>query len=247
MNRNGTTSELISLGIFDDTADASLTLYGCLCDSATSFQPSKTVLLISNPGWHIEKTAKLKLNGNSRLDIDPELGDARRLRLLAQRLTKKEHVNPAFPSDADVSEFENAAVRALYTLADLDDFVRANPREMVVGYLSVVLTQIDIVTPFKRNMLMSNECCGIAVFANRVSVQCAQCQRGVALRINPRIVCTLPLPSTAFQCLMSLLTTFSSVLSLMRRAKSAVGNWCCQTLRGSSCWAAPRNSLLVRV
>jgi hypothetical protein len=203
MNRNGTTSELISLGIFDDTADASLTLYGCLCDSATSFQPSKTVLLISNPGWHIEKTAKLKLNGNSRLDIDPELGDARRLRLLAQRLTKKEHVNPAFPSDVDVSGFESASVRALYTLADVDDFVRANPREQVVGYLSVVLTQLDIVTPFKRNMLMSNECCGIAVFANRVSVQCGQCQRGVGLRINPRIVSpllTIPVSTTSCLC-----------------------------------------------
>src|SRR4051812_29314430 len=61
MNRNGTTSELLSLGIFDDTADASLTLYGALCDSASSFHPSMTVLLISNPGWRIEITAKLTL------------------------------------------------------------------------------------------------------------------------------------------------------------------------------------------
>jgi len=191
MNRNGTTSELISLGIFDDTADASLTLYGGLSDSASSFQPSKTVLLISDPGWRIEKTAKLSLNGNSRLDIDPDMGDARRLRALAQRLTKKEHVNPAFP-DVDVNNFETAPVRALYTLADVDDFVRANPTQKLVGYLSVVLTGLYIVTPFKRNMLMSNECCGIPVYANRVAVECRQCGEMVALRINPRIVRLLP-------------------------------------------------------
>jgi len=184
MNRNGTTSELISLGIFDDTADACLTLYSALCDSASSFTPSKTILLISNPGWRIEKTAKLSLNANSRIDIDPDMADARRLRALAQRLTKKEHVNPSFP----VCNIEEGVVKALYTLADLDDFVRANPREKVTGYLSVVLTHLDVVTPFKRNMLMSNECCGIPVFANRVVVECRQCGNDVKLGINSRIV-----------------------------------------------------------
>jgi hypothetical protein len=193
LNRNSTTSELISLGIFDDTADASLTLYGGLCDSASVFQPSKTVLLLSNPGWRIEKTAKLSLNANSRIDIDPALGDARRLRALAQRLTKKDHVNPPFP-DMDVSSFETAPVRALFTLADVDDFARANPRENLVGYLSVVLTELHLLTPFKRNMLMSNECCGIPVFANKIERRCKQCDKIVPLRINPRIVSRRSLP-----------------------------------------------------
>ncbi|KAH7083954.1 hypothetical protein FB567DRAFT_530316 [Paraphoma chrysanthemicola] len=187
INRNSTTSELISLGIFDDTADASLTLYGALCDSAPIFHPSKTVLLISNPGWRIDKTAKLSLNANSRVDIDPDMSDARRLRTLAQRLTKKDHVNPPFP-DIDVSGFENAGIRALFTLADVDDFVRANPREEVVGYISVLLMGLDIVTPYKRNMLMSNECCGIAVFENCMTGRCKQCDGDVGLRINPKIL-----------------------------------------------------------
>jgi hypothetical protein len=187
MNRNGTTSTLLSLGIFDSTADASLTLYNDLCASAASFVPCRTILLISSPGWRIEKTAKLTLNGNSRLDIDPDMGDAHRLRALAQRLTKKEHVNPPLP-DVDVSAFEEANIRPLYTLADVDDFARSNPKEKVVGYLSVILTRLDIVTPFKRNMLMCNECCGIPVFANDMNVECKQCEKMVSLRINPRIV-----------------------------------------------------------
>ncbi|KAH7371258.1 hypothetical protein BKA66DRAFT_470009 [Pyrenochaeta sp. MPI-SDFR-AT-0127] len=187
INRNGTTSELVTLGIFDDTVAASLNLYGGLCDSASAFQPSKTILLISNPGWRIEKTAKLSINGNSRVDIDPDFGDARCLRALAQRLSKEEHVNPPFP-DIDASHFEHAAVRALYTFAEIDECARLNPKETLFGYVSVIMTELNIVTPFKRNMLMSNECCGIPVFANSASAKCTQCDKAVALRINPRIL-----------------------------------------------------------
>lgn len=187
INRNGTTSELLTLGIFDDTANACLTLYSGLCDSASSLQPCKTVLLISNPGWRIEKSAKLSLNANSRIDVDPDIGDARRLRALAQRLAKKEHINPAFPA-IDISSFEARAMRALYRFGDIDDFARANPQEVLVGYASCIITSLDIVVPYKRNMLLSAECCGIALFANAVTTTCKQCEKDVDLRINPRIV-----------------------------------------------------------
>ncbi|KAF2848109.1 hypothetical protein T440DRAFT_401927 [Plenodomus tracheiphilus IPT5] len=196
MNRNGTTSDLVSLGIFDNTADATLTLYSSLCSSASTLTPSHTILLISNPGWRIDKTAKLSLNANSRVDIDPDLADARRLRALAQRLTKKDHVNPAFPipeleMNELVKEFETATQRPLFTLADVDDFARSNPRERILGYLSVIITELNIVTPFNRNMLMSNECCGVPIFANAVAVECRRCEKQVELRINPRILNTL--------------------------------------------------------
>jgi len=193
MNRNGTTSELISIGIFDDTADGQLTLYSSMCDSASLFIASKTVLLISNPGWRIEKLVRLALSGNSRIDIDPDMGDARRLRALAQKLTKKEHVNPPFPiADSLVDDFKTAAIRALYTLADVDDVARSlsnkRSKETIAGYLSVIVTELNIVTTFRRNMLMSNECCGIPIFANNIEIKCKQCGRMVKLRINPRIV-----------------------------------------------------------
>ncbi|KAH6179386.1 hypothetical protein HBI68_042830 [Parastagonospora nodorum] len=187
INRNGTTSTLVSLAIFDATASASLTLYAPLCSSASSFTPSKTILLISNPGWRIDKTAKLTLNATSRLDIDPDLSDARRLRALAQRLTRREHVNPPFPA-IDVGACERAQVRAKYTLADVDEFARANPRGCVTGYLSVIITSLDIVAPYKRNMLMCNECCGMEVYGNSLREKCRGCQRDVALRINPKIL-----------------------------------------------------------
>jgi hypothetical protein len=194
INRNGSTSELLTLGVFDDTADASLTLYSELCDSASTLKPSKTVLLVSNPGWRIDKMATIWLNANSRVDIDPDVGDARRLRALAQRLTKKEHVNPPFPA-VDVSCYEDSPVRALYSFANIDDFARANPREELLGYISCIITSLNIVVPYKRNMLLNAECCGIAVFANATTTACKQCDKEVELRINPRIVRTQPLPA----------------------------------------------------
>jgi hypothetical protein len=192
INRNGTTSELTTLTIFDSTADATLTLYDALCASASSFHPSKTILLISNPGWRIDTTAKLSLNATSRVDIDPDLRDAQHLLRLAQRLTKREHVNPCFPDvSIDIASFPNAPVRALYRLSDIDDFARTNPRQELVGYVSVVLTQLDVVAPFKRNMLMCNECCGKEVFGNKVRVRCEACGGDVGLRVNPGIVSLL--------------------------------------------------------
>jgi hypothetical protein len=97
-------------------------------------------------------------------------------------------VNPAFPDVHGVKGYENVAVRVLYTLADIDAFARSNPREQLVGYISVIITQLNIVTPFKRNMLLCNECCGIAVFANELEGKCKGCENAVKLRINPRIV-----------------------------------------------------------
>lgn len=197
MNRNGTTSELVSVGIFDNTSDAILTLYASLCSSASILIPSQTILLISNPGWRIDKTAKLSLNANSRVDINPDLGDARRLRALAQRMTKKQHVNPPFPIEPEalqamIREFKTAHQRPLFSLAEVDTFARSNPTETIMGYLSLIITQLNLVTPCKRNMLMGNECCGIPIFANAVLAPCKQCGIEVPLRTNPRIVSTRP-------------------------------------------------------
>lgn len=96
-NKAGFSSEIVSIGVFDDTAEALLTLSGAVCSSASYMQPSNTVLLISHPGWRIDRTTKLSLNGNTRIDIDPDISDARWLKSLAKRLTKNDHVNPPFP------------------------------------------------------------------------------------------------------------------------------------------------------
>ena len=76
------------------------------------------------------------------MDIDPAFNDAVWLRAFAQRLTKKDHVNPPFPergmyidgpctcnlntdcgvfSVFDIEAAESSEVRILYTLADIDE------------------------------------------------------------------------------------------------------------------------------
>ena len=193
MNKNGNTSDRISIGIFDGTADGYLTLYGSVSESASTWQPCHTVLLIANPGWYIDRTAKLSLNANTQLYVNPNMADARYIRALAQRLTKSEHVNPPFPSEIfDINEAENAAVKPLFKLSEIDEFARANPREKAIGYISVLITQLHIVTNYKRQMLMSSECCGVPIFASSLKAKCRQCEKEHTLRINPRIVSYLP-------------------------------------------------------
>lgn len=188
-NKNGSSSDLISIGIFDDTSEGYLTLYGSVSESASSWQPSHTVLLIANPGWRIDKTAKLTLNANTQVHVNPNMEDARYVRALARRLVKKEHVNPPFPSDVfDAQEAENAAVKVLYKLGEIDEFARSSPREKAVGYISVLITELNIVTNFKRNMLMSSECCGLPMFSSSLKEKCQRCEKENVLRINPRIV-----------------------------------------------------------
>jgi len=222
-----------------------------MCDSVSLFVPSKTVLLISNPGWRIEKIAKLTLNGNSRVHVDPNMRDARLLRALAQRLTKKEHVNPPFPLTAAVVEdFEHAAVKALYTLADVDNVARSlsytGSTDTIVGYLSVIITELNIVTPWKRNMLMSNECCGIPMFANSTSVQCKQCEKMMQLNINPRIVSSLPLSILRLRPSLTLILFSLSLRSApcsTKQVKSAGASSSSQTPRGHNSLVAPHSNL----
>jgi hypothetical protein len=95
--KGGYSLELISIGVFDDTAEAVLTLTGVVCGSASFWLPSHTVLLVSNPGCKLDRTTKLSLGANTRIDVDPDIQDALWLRALAQRLTEREHVNPPFP------------------------------------------------------------------------------------------------------------------------------------------------------
>ncbi|KAF2742069.1 hypothetical protein M011DRAFT_413337 [Sporormia fimetaria CBS 119925] len=187
--KNGYSSELVSVRVFDDTAEAILTITGSLCNSVSLWRPCHTVLLVSNPSWRLEKTTKLGLKSNTRIDIDPDTSDALWLRSFADRLTKNEHVNPPFPDSVfDLEYAKTAPTRVLYTLADIDEFARENPKECFVGYISVILADINLVLNSKRNMLMSTECCGNPIYANSVQAKCETCQKQVLLRINPKII-----------------------------------------------------------
>ncbi|KAI9752989.1 MAG: hypothetical protein M1835_001055 [Candelina submexicana] len=122
VTKKGRECELINIGLFDDTAEASLTLWNSTAFSASRWKPSETVLLISSPGWKIDRKAHLSLNGNTHVDVDPCMADADWLRAFAQRLTKREHVNQPFPHGVfDVEAATTSEVRILFTIAEVDE------------------------------------------------------------------------------------------------------------------------------
>ena len=87
----------MDVNVFDDTADAKLTLWGTLCSSPAYWKPSYTILLITRPGLYSDGRPLLSLTNDTYVDIDPCMTDAYWLRGHAQRLTKREHVNQPFP------------------------------------------------------------------------------------------------------------------------------------------------------
>lgn len=83
----------------------------------------------------------LSLTAETHVEIDPAIADAEWLRKYAHNLTKREHVNLAFPENGtsggrclfrvggealimivfDVEQFKESQLRMLFTLADIDE------------------------------------------------------------------------------------------------------------------------------
>lgn len=95
--KKGVPTEKVDLGVFDDTAEATLTLWGSATASAAAWKVSHTILLITEPGWRIDKKAWISLTSSTQVDVDPAIPDTEWLRRFAQRLTRREHINPPFP------------------------------------------------------------------------------------------------------------------------------------------------------
>ena len=184
-------AEILEIVVLDDTFEAILSLWADTIDSATTWKPSSTVLLVTNPGWKgtTKGKGKIRINPSTYIDVDPDMYDASWLRNHAQRMAKKDHVNPLFPNEAfDVPYFESSPNRIKYTLADIDEFVRAGPIETFMGYFSLHITELQVAKLHLRNMMCSTECCGVPIFANAAQASCKQCDQEVILRPNPRIV-----------------------------------------------------------
>ncbi|KAF2087803.1 hypothetical protein K490DRAFT_65082 [Saccharata proteae CBS 121410] len=188
--KDGSEVDKVEVHVFDNTAEGTLTLWAATTTSAAQWKPSHTVLLLTSPAYRIRGSrAYLSFKSESHTDVDPVMPDAEWLRGYAQRLTKKQHVNPPFPKNIfDPQELENAPLRMLFTLADIDDFARAAPRQKVTGYLSVIITELNILSLHRRNMLACTECCGIPLHANAPTAPCKQCDKPASLSLNPRIL-----------------------------------------------------------
>ena len=195
--------------VYDDSAEATLGLWGALSHSpsgsfpagvvqtddgaasnkSSPWKPGETVLLLQSPGWKLSRTTYLNFTSSTIVDIDPAMKDAEWLRRWASRQKSKDALNPPFPEGVfDLDIVLNGTLRCLYTIGELDDFSRAAPEETFQGYLSVLVKEMKLLENWKRNMLMCGECCSMPVYANAVTAPCKGCDQPVDLRLNPRIV-----------------------------------------------------------
>ena len=92
-------AEKLDVNVFDHTAEATLTLWNALTPSTALWKPAQTILLLKSPSFKSERRPILFITGDTHVDVDPNMRDADWLRDYAQKLTKREHVNPEFPEN----------------------------------------------------------------------------------------------------------------------------------------------------
>jgi hypothetical protein len=188
-NKKGVTSELVNINIFDDTSEATLTLWGASTLSTSTWEPSNTILFISSPGWRIDRRTYISLTSSTLIDIDPSIPDADWLRTYAQRLTRHTHINPPFPYTLfDLQTARESENQILFTFTELDEFVRSAPEGVFTGFLNVIITEVNISTLHRRHQLLCNEHCGHPLYSNSLTAKCKNCEKDIALEINPKML-----------------------------------------------------------
>lgn len=141
--------------------------------SAGYWTPSQTVLLITNASFSADRGPTVSLGNNTLVDVDPAIAQTRTIRRFAEDLTRKKHVNPPFPNDLfDAETLASTGERALYTLADVDEQARTCGSQIFSGYLSVIITEVNLSKLHLQNMLLCGECCGVPVYSNKAVALC---------------------------------------------------------------------------
>lgn len=123
--KKGAERELAEVLFFDHTGEVRCTFWCELIESARDWQPGKTTLLISNPGYRLgyQERGNVAIKYSTMVDVDPEFPDAHWLKKYAAGLTKKESLCLEFPEGVwDVEAAEHGVYRNLYTLADIDEW-----------------------------------------------------------------------------------------------------------------------------
>ncbi|KAK2003190.1 hypothetical protein LX36DRAFT_625427 [Colletotrichum falcatum] len=192
-------AELLEVSVCDDTASCVLTLWEDKARSAKLWKPNETILLLTNPKFVpprdtklLPTTASISLNYNTLVDVDPNFQDANWLREWVAKRVERDAVFLPFPEgvwDAEVAV--HGPVRPLFTLAEVDDFARADPATEFTGKLNLTVLGISLLELRRRKMMFCTECCGVPLYANQPSATCKNCMGQQDLVINARIMGTL--------------------------------------------------------
>jgi hypothetical protein len=197
-SKHGNPITTLSVGICDDSTEATLSLYGPLISSAREWEQYSTTLLISLHGRRAGR--KISIKARTTIEVDPDIGEAEWLRRWVLRDNCS--VNEPDPSDLfDIQSTIESPLRLQFTLASLGSFVQASPSQTYTGYLSVILTQLNLIALYKRKQLFSMECCGMPIYSNATKSRCEQCgTNDIDLRINPNLVGEIADETGAISC-----------------------------------------------
>ncbi|KAL0778022.1 hypothetical protein CaCOL14_005675 [Colletotrichum acutatum] len=188
--------ELLEITVWDDTASCVLTLWEDKANSARFWKPNETMLLFTSPKFVPPSdnksgplSASIGLDHNTLIDVDPDFQDANWLRQWVKKRVKKESIYVPFPKDIwNAEEAVHGLIRALFTLAEVDDFARADPVSDFTGKLNLTILGIDLLGLHRRKMLCCIECCGVPLYANQTFATCKNCLQEKSLVLNPRIM-----------------------------------------------------------
>ena len=140
IDKKGNPIEKVDVNVFDDTSQATFTLWNHVTDSVASWRPSHTILLITSAAFRDGGRPGISMTSTTQVEVDPDMRDAEWLRAFAKRMTKKEHVNQPFPEDGmralrspvatgtdgnkpvfDIETATTAQNRILFNIADIDE------------------------------------------------------------------------------------------------------------------------------
>ncbi|KAG7134710.1 hypothetical protein HYQ45_007372 [Verticillium longisporum] len=190
--------ELIEVIVCDNTGSCVFTLWEDKINSARAWTPNKTILLIVNPkrqnrrGSGGQVNIGIGIDNATLVDVEPRGPDADWLRRWAKDRLKKEAVCIAFPDNIwNAEEAVNGPIRALFTVAEVDEFVRSDSQLEFTGKLSLIIVDMELTSLWQRKMLCCTECCGVPLYANISMATCQNCRSPQHLSFNPRIMGTL--------------------------------------------------------
>ncbi|KAK4645496.1 hypothetical protein QC761_201950 [Podospora bellae-mahoneyi] len=189
--------ELIEVRVFDETCNnCVLKLWEDKVSSAKSWVANQTILLITNPilkhSIRSNGLVELGIGSSSMVEVDPDFPDADWLRHMAAARTRKESVHIPFPVDIwDVDAAIHGPGRTLYTLADIDEYVREVPEVVFTGKLNLLITGVSIVEQCRKRQLCCFECCNIPLYSHNANATCKNCLKTHELSLNPKIIGSL--------------------------------------------------------
>ncbi|ERF76910.1 hypothetical protein EPUS_02621 [Endocarpon pusillum Z07020] len=186
-SKEGDPVRTLSVVICDESSEATLSISGPVVSSAILWKEHSTILLLSSPAKRLGHN--LTITARTLIEINPNVSEAEHLRKWIQR--ENCPINEPFPVALfDIKAIAHAPIRLQFTLASLDSFIRAFPSQPHTGYLSVILTKLNLLSLWKTQQLFSMQCrCGQAIYANARSGHCAACNTSeIKLRINANLV-----------------------------------------------------------